>query len=226
MFNLQHVEGALERYARVRDDDVVSALAELEAAALLSAPQLHLRFRSPSGTRGQDYEGTVVSSWGRIVPWEAKSKVPSSALNAETIWRTLEEARRQLPKGRLGIILVRLPDEGAEAGDVKEISSEAVKRLFRQTRRVAAVIAFWRVWSKLDQAEEGDVVSAPVSRVHVNPELGESDSDIRDVVAAVGRRFNTDWIQLQHLVLDALPSGQAESARAFYGRVASSVQKL
>lgn len=220
MFNLQHVEGARERISRLRGESLPAALAEFEAAGMLSAPDLHVRFQRPGGVRGEDYEGTIVTALGRVVAWEAKSKLHGQMPSSDGVWRSLEEARKQLPKNRPGLVLVRMPDEWAEESrDLEAVCKPAVAQLLRQSKRIVGVVVFWRVWEKVVGEEDGDVLNAPVVRLYPNAVSPLFAWDIPDVLARAARRFNPEWVQLQHVVLSSLPDNERAEAEAYFSRV-------
>ncbi len=220
LFNLQHVEGARERISRLRGESLPAALAEFEAAGMLSAPDLHVRFQRPGGVRGEDYEGTIVTALGRVVAWEAKSKLHGQMPSSDGVWRSLEEARKQLPKNRPGLVLVRMPDEWAEESrDLEAVCKPAVAQLLRQSKRIVGVVVFWRVWEKVVGEEDGDVLNAPVVRLYPNAVSPLFAWDIPDVLARAARRFNPEWVQLQHVVLSSLPDNERAEAEAYFSRV-------
>jgi hypothetical protein len=58
----------------MHNHDLESALGELECAALLAVPEFHFKFVTPTGVKGKDYDAEIVTSAGRTVCCEIKSK--------------------------------------------------------------------------------------------------------------------------------------------------------
>jgi hypothetical protein len=77
---------------------------------------------------------------GEYVPVEAKAKGDRTPWSKGTVVNTVKAAARQLPKGRTGLLLIRVPS--AWIGPRLEAEySEALAEGVRQTSRVGAIIS-------------------------------------------------------------------------------------
>jgi hypothetical protein len=137
-FNLQGVDGLKQRISLMDKHDLESALGEMECAALLSHSELSFRFVIPIGSKGLDYEAEVTTSANRVVCCEIKAKSERTSADAQTLWSTLETARKQLPKSEPGLVLVRIPEEWVKRQDIQTIVNDAIGKVFRQSHRVVA----------------------------------------------------------------------------------------
>ena len=108
-FNLQGIEGVRHRLGLMRHHNLETALAESESAVLLSAPEFRFRFVVPTRTQRQDYQGEVFTSDQRGVCCRIHSRSEPTEADLDSLQSTLHEARRHLPKGRLGMLVPKIP---------------------------------------------------------------------------------------------------------------------
>jgi hypothetical protein len=196
-FNLQGVDGLKQRISLMDKHDLESALGEMECAALLSHSELAFRFVIPTGSKGLDYEAEVTTSANRIVCSEIKVKSERTSADAQTLWSTLETARKQLPKSEPGLILVRIPEEWVKRQDIQTIVNDAIGRVFRQSHRVVAVILMWEEWN---QTSDGWKLVVSRFKDYRNSKSRLYKSDIDDLLAVIGPANNPSWVSFHAFV--------------------------
>jgi hypothetical protein len=147
LFNMQAIPGIKHRIAIMRNGDLESALGELQCAKIVSAPQFKLRFIVPTGQKGADYEAEFVTPNGTVICCEIKTKKEATPLTASTIRNTCETARKQLPKGRPGIIFLRIPQSWITTDENKKAVNAAIAKIFRQSDRLVAIVLVREVWA-------------------------------------------------------------------------------
>jgi len=196
-FNLQGVDGLKQRISLMDKHDLESALGEMECAALLSHPKLIFRFVTPTGSKGLDYEAEVMTSANRIVCCEIKAKSEQTSADAQTLWSTLEKARKQLPKSQPGLVLVRIPEEWVKQQDIQTIVSDAVVKVFRQSHRVVAVVLMWEEWT---QTFDGWNLVVSRFKDYRNNKSRLYQSDIDDLLTVLGRASNPSWLSFHAFV--------------------------
>jgi len=151
VFNLQGTEGLKQRIILMHNHDLEAALGEMECAALVAVPEFHFRFITPTGVKGKDYEGEIVTSTGRIVCCEMKARSEQMNPNQQTLWNTFEHARKQLPKGKPAIVLVKIPEDWVKNPDIQVIIEAAIGKIFRQSNRIVAFVFTWEEWYSAPQ---------------------------------------------------------------------------
>lgn len=201
VFNLQDIEGLKQRISLMHNHDLEAALGELECAALLAVPEFNFRFVTPTGVKGKDYEGEIVTSAARIVCCEIKARSEQANPTQQTLWNTFEHARKQLPKGKPAMILVKIPEAWVKKPDIQSAVETAVNKIFRQSNRIVAFVFTWEEWYSTPQ-DSKLVVSRirPYSNEHSN--LYGNDIDV--ILSSMGRSGNPNWIQFQRLVAQVL----------------------
>ena len=196
-FNLQSVDGLKQRISLMDRHDLESALGEMECAALLSHSELAFRFVIPTGSKGLDYEAEVTTSANRIVCCEIKAKSERTSADAQTLWSSFETARQQLPKNKPGLVLVRIPEEWVKRQDIQTIVNDAIGKVFRQSHRLVAVILMWEEWN---QASDGWKLVVSRFKDYRNSKSRLYQSDIDDLLAAIGRANNPSWVSFHAFV--------------------------
>lgn len=201
VFNLQGIEGLKERIIRMHNHDLEATLGELECAALLAVPEFNFRFVTPTGVKGKDYDGEIVTSASRIVCCEIKARSEQTNPTQQTLWNTFEHARKQLPKDKPAMILVKIPEDWLKKPDISSIVETAIDRIFRQSNRIVAFVFTWEEWYS---APGDSKLIVPRIRPYSNKRTNLYGSDIDVVLSLIGRSGNPGWIQLQRFVAQVL----------------------
>ena len=158
IYNLQVVPGFHVWVRGMANRDLNAVIAEAEAAKLLATSNMRLQFAPPQGRKGSDYEMDVELPSGDIASCEVKSKRGHTQLSGRTLLKSLKKAVHQIPATRPGIILLKLPEAWIKDGPRLEGAVDyAVKRLFRDSRRVIAVVFFWQRWNELSNGTQAQL---------------------------------------------------------------------
>lgn len=197
VFNLQSIEGLRQRISLIDKHDLEAALGEMESAALLATRDFQFRFVTPTGVKGQDYEGEIVTSTGRTVCCEMKSRSEQTSPSHQTLWSTFEKARKQLPKSKPAMILVKIPEAWTREHDIRTIVGAATERVFRQSQRIVAIVLTWEEWHS---TPEGFRLVMNQVRPYPNKRSNLFAEDIDVVLSTIGRANNPDWVQFRRLV--------------------------
>ena len=191
LFNLCGVEGAEHRYEYLREANIESGVADLEAAEIFHYRAIHFRFRAETGRRGADYD--IEAFFEIPIACESKCKLETTRLTAKTVTETLDVARGQLPTDRPGLVFLRLPEPWVLDAPMQQLIDDGIHTMFRKTGRISAVIVHWREWQP--HASEG-AVALVKSRAKINPSARHSAVALAEavrqmqVVAGPWRRFS------------------------------------
>jgi hypothetical protein len=204
LFNFQNTLGFKDRMATLRHADLESTAAEFECAALFSSPELEFAFIRPSGSKGEDFDGQIRTSFGRHISVEIKSKSEESELAIPAVLRRLEEGRKQLPKASPGIVLLRVPDHWNALPDFQEIISKSTQEVFRQSNRLVATAFTWYEWN--EYGDSGKSIDLRF-QLHRNIRSSHWASDIDELPSAMLRARRSDWVRFHVLVERVISRG-------------------
>jgi hypothetical protein len=148
LYNLQSVPGIHHRIKLMQSDNLEACLGELRCARLVADSRFKLKFIVPvaNAPKGSCYEAEFTTAANRIVFCEIKTKRSDTPLTEKTITDTIQDARRQLPKGAPGIVLMQTPEPWRKAANFEAVIEAAVARPFRQSQRLVAVVFNWEEW--------------------------------------------------------------------------------
>lgn len=144
LFNLQTVEGMVDKLEQLRLGNVEATYAELEMGTFLARRGLPFRFVSPSGTKHLDYDVEIRLSSECQVNCEMKCKVEETPVSEGAVLNPLKKARNQLPEGTSGLVFLKVPEAWTRQGQKSaQIVSGAISSFLRNTSRIVAVILRW-----------------------------------------------------------------------------------
>jgi hypothetical protein len=145
MFNLQGISGFLpDRLNTLRRDRLGVEAANLELTAGRFLRRAGTAFEYVRGTaRGDDYDIDFEVEGDRY-PLEVKLKLEDTVCSEETVGHSLERARKQLPKGRRGVVFLGVPEIWSHLSTNQDLIHRAIDACFRQSTRMAAVVVVWR----------------------------------------------------------------------------------
>lgn len=184
------------RIDQLQHCDLESALGEMECARLFSHPRLRLRFIIPIGEKGKDYEAEFTTLDGRDVCCEIKTKKEQTELSRATVKNTLESARKQLPKGKPGVVLLHIPEQWITNPDAKKLVEAAIAKAFRQSSRLVAIMVVWDDW----QAIHGVQVTFGKYLPFLNGSSNLCSPDVENVFRRYVHVRHPNWIGLQPFV--------------------------
>lgn len=146
LFNLQFVPGIHDSiYQRIikNPEGFEATMLELEGLRLFRLAQIPFRLKSQvEGKR--NYECDLILSNGLTAPCEMKCKVEGTSISEPAIKEPIKTARKQLPKGGCGIVLLKIPTEWGFTSETKDIIDSTVRGVLRSTTRLAEVIIYQR----------------------------------------------------------------------------------
>lgn len=197
VFNLQDIEGFKQRISLMHKHDLEAALGELECASLLCTSDSKFRFITPTGAKGQDYEGEIVTRTGRVIYCEIKTRAEGSIPNPRTLWNTFEHARKQLPKGKPAMILIKIPEAWSKEQDIRAMVESATEKIFRQSQRIVAIVFTWEEWHV---TPENFRIALTRIRPHLNKRSNLYVEDIASITATMGIASNPNWVQFRRFI--------------------------
>lgn len=194
IFNLQDHEGVGKSIGLVANGDVEAGFTELEVAKLLRVSARPFWFVAPRGVKGDDYDLEIAFGDVRACA-EAKCKIEDTEQSIQTVVRTLETARDQLPKDRPGIIIVSIPVSwggSVDDGTKGQFLDEVVTTFFRRgTQRIVSVAAYTSL-----VAEDGFIIAPSTFTVEfINPRH-RFTQDVAWRMFANMDNVPSDWISL------------------------------
>jgi hypothetical protein len=157
---------------------------------------LKFRFIKPTGKKGSDYEGEVTVPGGRIVCCEFKTKSEYTPLTIETLPTTIETARKQLPKDRPGLVIIKLPISWQRESTLLEIVECSIKQAFRTSQRIVAIVFTWDEYAMVNNGG----LFLKKARDYVNARSKLFRPDVLELVKTMGRARNPEWVQFHQFV--------------------------
>jgi hypothetical protein len=152
IYNLHGVAGFDERISSIKKDEktgIESGIAELIAGKFFKAVNVMFQYVVTKPIPGQNTPKNpdieYVAGLNRLESCEVKCHLLSTELNERSIFNTLQDAKKQLPKGKAGLILLRVPetwlvDMEAGANVIEKAVNDFIER--GKTTRVSSVFVF------------------------------------------------------------------------------------
>ena len=183
LFNLQDIENFGSILQRLKVGQIDAVIAELEVARFLRVHEENFRFVEPIGNLGSDFDIVVLRDEITIC-CEAKTKLTKQELSSKSIYNSLDQARRQLPKDRPGLIFLRVPDTSNEAESLSrlEVFTSAARRLLRHTTRIVGVIILLRQHFEAGKYKAAHPLSRRVMNQHSRFSSTLTNNLARDVI--------------------------------------------
>lgn len=194
LFNLQDVKGFERRLPQLRAGDVESGVAELQAAALLTAAGFQILLRE----EGYDLDICLLEGDAAV---EIKRKLESTKPSIETISSTLKHARRQLPTDRPGFVFLSIPETWIADPAAPGITERALDGVFRNTTRITTVLLWWE-----DDVPAGEGSWRTISIKEIeNPNARFQPGPVKKL-AELSWQYQGDWTYLNTLIIDTVPA--------------------
>ncbi len=151
LFNLQDLDGFQSIHSRLLTGELEPCIGELEAASFLKRHGEKVRFIIPEGLLGENYD-LEMSRDAVTICCEVKIKLEAAALTEKGLYNSLEHARKQLPKNKPGLIFLRVVGNktNSELQAKANLVQPAIRRLFRQTRRIIGVVLLTRMYEHME----------------------------------------------------------------------------
>jgi hypothetical protein len=146
LFNLQGVDGFQTCLYHMTLDQLESALSELQIGMMLYQDRIAFRYIDPQSVIGKSPDIEITLADGTMALADIKCKYESTDVSEETVTSTLKKGLKQLPKGRPGLIFVKMPQEWTfEKGETVMLPMpvvNATRGFLRNTTRVVKVVYY------------------------------------------------------------------------------------
>ncbi len=199
LFQLQDVSGIAARCDSIVQGQIESGYAELEFAGHFLRRDIAVRLLDRSGVKGDDYDFDVGSD-DHLVACEVKCKIESTGLQESTISNTLGHARKQLARGRPGIIGVKIPEAWISSPELESKFGAALDSFFRNSDRVVAVVARWE---RVLTVGTGGVIPY-LARTYASPRLSSQTRGVRELVERLEGPFTRQWNSCESAAVKAV----------------------
>jgi hypothetical protein len=195
LFNLRHVDGIRGLLKALRDGRVEPTLAELEAGSFLARRGISFRYVTPRGSKGEDYDILIPLEEAGPVPCEVECRIEGGELTRRGIGSTLHHARKQLPRGKRGLVFLRIPEEWVLTPEVARVLPQAIGDVFRNTERIVAVVVRWEE-TYLGVPKGGATVTR--YRVEVNERLAIA-TPVRGLLERLSGAQTGYWVSFRQI---------------------------
>lgn len=176
LFNFQRKPGLEGPLENLRVGQIETAYAELEVGKLLSLYDVGFRFVTPEGRKGgKNHDLEFFHPNGEICPGETKCKLETTDLSDGTIKSTLNEARKQLPDDRPGVIFLKAPQDWMQEDGFLENFSRLARGLLASSRRLVAIV----VYSSIVQFRRNGEIEAGLTGREVRSHTRQDGKDWR-----------------------------------------------
>jgi hypothetical protein len=157
LFNLQYVNGFDGCVSRIksgnekRRESIEGPFAELQTGQNLYMNGWDFRFVDQVGIKRSDYDFEVTLQDGVVLCADAKCKIETTGLSAETITSAINKAQSQLPDGRPGMAIIKIPEQWIGMGYeiLRPVLREGSIAKLRNTTRIVGV-SFYSVSHQLE----------------------------------------------------------------------------
>jgi hypothetical protein len=119
----------------MRRGDIEGTYAELDLGRMLYSYKIDFQYIKRRGVKGKDYDVEITFPDGTITCTEAKCKIESTDLRADTICTSLNRACSQLPDDRPGIAFVKVPRAGCNIPTLRLYSVRSPESFWKTTPR-------------------------------------------------------------------------------------------
>ena len=184
LLNLQNIPAATARFERLANDErnLESSIGELEGAVFLYRAGFKFEFVQETGQRGRDFDVRILLPNGSAINCEMKCKLRSTALTMNTIKRSLDDARSQLPSQEPGLIFVRIPGRWTSEPSMLPIIDRTIRRFFGNKvvcTHIIGIVFHWERWFAVERRP------GAAARAHLFRPIANTNSRFRDVGAEV-----------------------------------------
>jgi len=142
LYEMQSFDWFEDLVADLRTRNLTGASFELDVLWLLLAASPRVVVRRRQGRKGEDFDLTavVMGMPAEGVPVEVKAKADTTQYTDAGAARTAKKAAQQLPRGKKGLLFVRVPT-GWVSPRLEESYADALAEGTRQTSRIGAVVS-------------------------------------------------------------------------------------
>lgn len=146
LYNLQSIKGLISIVRRLvsNPSQLEATILELEGMRLLWSAKLPFRIAHSGAGQGLNYECEVLLPNDVIAYCEMKCKIETSEFSAQGIASTLRHARKQLPTGKCGVIILKVPERWTTDSNTRPELDLTIQNMMRQSTRISEVICYYK----------------------------------------------------------------------------------
>ena len=174
IIELSNIKGFPSKFKKISKGGLESISAELECASQLHRSGLNISFIEETGTRGSDFDILIQIDEDSTINCEIKAKIEGTSLSKNTILRSLNKSRKQLPKDNPAVIFLKIPEDWIFDQTIKTTLEETIIEFFRNTTRVISVIIRWDTSNEI---QEGFLIATKFN-VYLNKNISIQQSSI------------------------------------------------
>lgn len=186
IFNLQSVEGARNRFHRLKNDSLETVIADLEAVRLLALSEIRFRFVREQQKKGKDYDIEITLEDRDTICCESKCKVEATIISRTSLLNSLKKAARQLPANLPGFVFVKVPETWISDATMQDTTQVALAEFFRNTGRIVEIVFHWEEWHRV---KAGPLMRLAAFREDVN----EDSRFYKASIVKLLRSFSPLW---------------------------------
>jgi hypothetical protein len=143
IFELQDAAGFDDMLEALRKRSLLGAACQVEVAYRFNRAGHDVEFVKEKGIKGKDFDLLVDGS----LAVEVKAKEDSTAYTKGGLKSPLDKARKQLPPGGPGVVVLRPPYYWISNPEFLAEAEDAIGEVLRGTRRINAVLITWEQWA-------------------------------------------------------------------------------
>jgi hypothetical protein len=198
LINLQAVEGFRTCLDHMTLDQLESALSELQIGMMLHQDHIAFRYIDPTTVMGKSPDIEIALTCGATAFADIKCKYEATDVSEETVRNTLKKGGSQLPKGKPGLLFIKVPQgwtfEARETVMLPMVVFNATTAFLRNTSRVVKVVYYM---FHLTRSTEGMLNRHAIREIN-NPH-NPADSPWTDHLFPSARNA-TNWVTLPWLL--------------------------
>jgi hypothetical protein len=146
LFNLQAIDGFRNCLDHMTLDQLESALSELQIGMMLYQDRIVFRYIDSATATGKAPDIEITLTCGASALADIKCKYEESEVSEETVRNTLKKDLKQIPKGKSGLLFIKVPQRWAfEARETVMLPMpvlNATTAFLRDTSRVVKVVYY------------------------------------------------------------------------------------
>jgi hypothetical protein len=163
---------------------------------MMATPSSQLQFIVPENEHRPYPDAALISTSGRTLYCEIKSKDETTPLDEKSVMVTIENARQQLPSDAPGIVWLSIPEAWSKQAGAKAIVDNAIKKKLKRSGRLVAVLVAFEIW---EPQESGWLMQARFTAA-LNTKGRHYQKDVESTLEELGSYKNDSWHTLQDIV--------------------------
>ncbi|MCL4400351.1 hypothetical protein M1506_03735 [Patescibacteria group bacterium] len=205
LFNLQHITGMDRVINEIRQGNLTSRFAEIDAASFLFRREIAFRFVIPSGQKESDYDIELADG----INCEVKHKIERTSPSVKIVERTLHEANKQVPGEDQSLFFIKIPEDWTNNGLLPESISSGAIPFFLRNKKNLGVVFMWE--KKLEISKDPYLGGwGWIYYFTLNPQFNK-DTQLALIDKLSNGKQNVEWIDLREFVEGNLSTPQVNN---------------